>query len=81
MTVDFTLDEITESLSDLDLAILHLLHAGGNPVGMSYSRKDFFSSGTASSGSETRQTPPPTSLGRTASLPRLRWMVSSPWAL
>lgn len=30
MTVDFTLDEITESLSDLDLAILHLLHAGGN---------------------------------------------------
>ena len=32
MTVDFTLDEITESLSDLDLAILHLLHAGGNPA-------------------------------------------------
>jgi len=30
---------------------------------MSYSRKNFFSSGTASSGSETRQTPPPHQFG------------------
>ena len=30
MSVDFTLDEITESLSELDVAILHLLHAGDN---------------------------------------------------
>jgi len=29
-TVEFTLDEIADSLSDLDVAILHLLHARGN---------------------------------------------------
>ena len=30
MTVEFTLDEIANSLSGLGVAILHLLHAGGN---------------------------------------------------
>jgi hypothetical protein len=30
ITVEFTVDEIADSLSDLDVAILHLLHAGGN---------------------------------------------------
>ncbi len=30
MTVEFTLDEIADSLPDLGVAILHLLHAGGN---------------------------------------------------
>lgn len=30
MTVEFTLDEIADSLSGLGVAILHLLHAGGN---------------------------------------------------
>lgn len=28
--MEFTVDEIADSLSDLDVAILHLLHAGGN---------------------------------------------------
>lgn len=30
MTVEFTLDEIADSLTHLGVAILHLLHAGGN---------------------------------------------------